>query len=415
MVSFSMRAATALLAGAAFVPCLSSQSLYTIHGVALPTSRIVEHTGPPGGPCAYPNGPILASFNSNQPFPCPTVGFIAPPPAALLGDVAHDHAKDLLWATDGTTITAYTAAGVATISMPLPPIPFLGPLTGLGYDSQAGLLWMTDGAFALAVLPPPPPGCVPPPIVVPPFPLPINGFATDIEWDPSSNTLFVCDTLGFVTNVMVGGAPGPWGTFPVVGMCGPPVLPPLTGLAVDTTTPSFFGMPLTLVVTDGFSINRVFVPGGMGAPTFYTPVPCYPVPTGLPVNGLAFALHGITFGKGCSTTGVVPPRMASTGNSSTPGAMTLQLTGGPANGSAWLCVDLLAQCPPFVFKGCPLYVFPTWLFGPFPIPATGSITLPVVLPPALPTSQGVFLQWVCKPLLGGWSFSEGLALTIGLP
>lgn len=411
-----VRAAAVALACAAVLPVLRAQSLYTIHGAVppAPTSVLTEHTGPPGGPCGWPNGPILAAFNSNQPFIFPTAGYVAPPPGGLLGDVAHDHLADLLWATDGTTITSYNAAGVVLSSMPMPPAG-LKPLTGLGADATAGLLWLTDGGSAVGVLPPPPPGGVPPFVVIPPFPLPIQGLATDIEWDPSSGTLFVCDTLGFVTNVLVGGGLGPWGAFPAVGMCGPPVVPPLTGLAVDTTTPTVFGLPLTLYVTDGFAIKRIFVPGGMAAPVFYTPLPCYFNPAAGPVNGLAFALHGVTFGPNCSTTGVLPPNIASTGNSSSPGALTLALKAGPPNGMAYLFLDTTALCPPLGFKGCPLYVPPTWLFGPFPVPIGGSLTLPGALPPGLPAGVGLHFQWVCRVKNGGWVLSEGLRMTLGLP
>lgn len=411
-----VRAAAAALACAVAMPVLCAQSLYTIHGAIppAPTSVLTEHTGPPGGPCGWPNGPILATFNTNQPFVFPTAGFTAPPPGGLLGDVAHDHLKDLVWATDGTTITSYTAAGAVVSSMPMPAAG-LKPLTGLGANALANMLWLTDGGVAVGVVPPPPPGGVPPFVVVPPFPLPINGIATDIEWDPSSNTLFVCDTLGFVTNVLVGGGLGPWGSFPAVGMCGPPALPPLTGLAVDTTTPSVFGMPLTLYVTDGFAINRIFVPGGMGAPTFYTPVPCYLNPAASPVNGLAFALHGVTFGQNCSTTGVVPPRIASSGNSSSPGTLTLALTGGPPNGLAYLLLDTSALCPPVFFKGCPLYVLPTWLIGPFNLPGAGNMSLAGVLPAGLPAGVGLHFQWVCRSKAGAFMLTEGLEATLGLP
>ncbi|MBM3985909.1 MAG: hypothetical protein FJ296_09515 [Planctomycetes bacterium] len=72
-----------------------AQSLYSITGGLPGTSIVTEFTGPPGGACAYPNGPVLGAFPTFVPFPCPTVG-ATPPAPSLLGDVAHDHVMDLV-------------------------------------------------------------------------------------------------------------------------------------------------------------------------------------------------------------------------------------------------------------------------------------------------------------------------------
>lgn len=387
-----------------------AQSLYSLTGGLPGTSIVTEFTGPPGGACAYPNGPVLAAFPTFVPFGCPTVG---PTPAApaLLGDVAHDHVGDLVWATNGPLVTAYTPAGavVASFATPAP----LGPLTGLGFDSAGGILWMTDGALVMGVIPPGP-GCLPPFVVMLPFPVPSPGPLTDLDWDPATGTLFACDAAGFVTNFLPGGALGPFGVFPVVGLCGPALVAPLHGLAVDTATPSVFGVPLTLTITDGVTINRILPPGGPSLPTFYQPFPCYPVP-GAPIKGLAQSLHGITYGGGCHTAGGAPAMIGSAGNSTTPGMFTITLAGGPPGGSANLIFDLFAFCPPLAFKGCPVYTAPTFLIGPLPIPATGAIALPASIPPALPVGVGVYMQWICKDPGGGWALSPGLEFTLGLP
>jgi hypothetical protein len=388
---------------------LSAQSLYGISGGAAITSTVLEFTGPPAGPCGYPNGPLLGAFPTFVPFLCPTVG-PTPLPPAIFGDVAHDHITDLVWATNGPMITAYTPAGVPVTSFPVPPP--LGLLTGLGFNSAAGILWMTDGALVMPIVPPGP-GCVPPLLIVPPFPSPSPGVLTDIDWDPFTGTLFGCDVLGFVTNMTAAGAIGPFGIFPVLGGCLPPLGPPLQGLAVDTATPSIFGVPLELVVTDGFALHRIAPPAPGGPPTFYMPLPCSPGP-GPPISGLAFALHGITYGAGCNTLGGPIPAITMTGNSTTPGVIAINLAGGPPGGLAFLVFDIAPACPPLPFKGCPLYAAPVFLFGPFPIPLLGGIVLPAAIPPGTPIGAGVYLNWVCRQP-GGWALSSGLALTIGNP
>jgi len=398
--------AAALVGAASFA---SAQTLYGISAGAVGTSIVTELVGPPGGACAYPTPVGLPPFATFVPFGCPTVGGL--PIAGILGDVAHDLVTDMVWATDGPTVTGwYTPAGLPASSFPTPPP--LGLLTGLGCNSAAGLLWMTDGVFVMATFLPAP-GCAPPPIAVPPFPTLSPGPLTDIEWDPSSGTLFGCDALGFVTNMTPAGALGPFGIFPVPA-CAPALVPPLQGLAVDTATPSILGPPLTLLITDGITINKVAVPGAIAPPTFYFPVPCWPAAAPI-LKGLAFALHGVNFGMACSTTGAAVPAIGSAGNSTTPGVFTITLAGAPAGMLAWLLVDTVAQCPALAFKGCPLYAAPVFLFGPFPIPPGGAIALPAAIPPALPPGILVAAQWVCTQPGGGFALTSGLECTLGLP
>ena len=145
-----------LLLGAALLSAptaVFAQSLYSISGGIPGTSIVNEFTGPPGGACAYPNGPGLVAFATAVPFACPTVG-PTPPAPSLLGDVAHDHKGDVVWATNGPLVTAYTPAGAVITSFPTPAP--LGPLTGLGFNTAAGILWMTDGALVMGVAAPGP-------------------------------------------------------------------------------------------------------------------------------------------------------------------------------------------------------------------------------------------------------------------
>ena len=62
------------LASLALATSNQAQTIQVFDGVF---AGVVEATGPPAGPCAYPNGPIVGGFPSVAAFPCPTVG-IAP-------------------------------------------------------------------------------------------------------------------------------------------------------------------------------------------------------------------------------------------------------------------------------------------------------------------------------------------------
>src|SRR5262245_56513228 len=279
------------IALAALAPCLSAQSLYGIHGGgAVVAPGITEFTGPPAGPCAYPNGPVISAFPTLVPFPCPVVGPFAPPPG-ILGDVTVDKEADLVYATDGLVVTAYTPAGAPVKSFV---VPFLGPLTSLGFDTAAGLLWLSDGALIAAVFPPPP-GCGGPlGVGVPPFPTPTPAPVTDIDWDPITGTLWACSAAGTISQVLVGGGLGAAGTVPVLlGPC--PLAPVLQGIAVDVATGPIVIAGPKLYVTDGAMVYYLFPPGPPAPPTFYTTAPCFPVP-GPPINGLAYSSHGITYG-----------------------------------------------------------------------------------------------------------------------
>jgi hypothetical protein len=401
--------AAAVLCTASALP---AQTLYTLTPGGPLSSTVVQLTGPPGGACAYPNGPILGAFPTFVPGPCPTPGAVPPPPAGLLGDIAHSQVTDTIWVTAGPFVTGYTPAGAPLATFPTPPP--LGPLTGLGMNSAAGLLWMTDGIMVGAVVAPPAGACGPVPLILPPFPSPSPGPLTDIEWDPFSGTLFGCDAAGFVTNMTVAGAVGPFAIFPAVPGCAPALVPPLTGIAVDTGTPSVLGPPLTLTVSNGFIQHRIVPGGGVSPPTFYAPMPCGPL-VGGPSSGICSALHGITYGVGCNT-GLGPvPTVAVAGNSTTPGALVVTLGAAPPGGLAWMIADIAPLCPAVAFKGCPMYTLPVFVFGPFPIPATGMIALPLGLPAALPIGAEAFGQWICNPPGPGWALSPGFEFTIGMP
>jgi hypothetical protein len=152
----------------------------------------VQFNGPKAGACNFPSGPLLAQWGYAAPYFCPVPDVLAPAPA-VLGDIAANRFMDTLWMTDGSEFAEYAAYGTVLSGFEILPGDVLpGPVTGLGYDPGADLLWITDGTQAAAMQPPPQPGCPQLPNVVwPAFALPIGAgaTATDIDWDAKSGSL----------------------------------------------------------------------------------------------------------------------------------------------------------------------------------------------------------------------------------
>lgn len=401
-------AALALGAAALCSPQLATQSIY---GVSGPAAGIFEFTGPPAGACAYPSGPGVSAFPTAAPFLCPLPGPFGAAPFGL-GDVAVNRITDVIWASDGFVVGCYSRAGAPISGFPLPPGFVLpGPILGMGFDAPAGLLWLTDGAFAAAIAPPPPPGCAGPApvIVIPPFPLPPAGPWTDIDWDSTTGSLFACSAVGAVANVLPGGAAGPFGMFPGAGPC---ALGPLTGIAVDAAAPAGSG---TLYLTDGAVRSRVLPPGVPAPPTFYTPVPCAPI-LGAPLAGLAFAARAIAYGASFPTPSLV---MGSKGQSIAPNpAFGLTLAGAPPGSIAVCYAGFGAACPPLALP------FPVYLtLAPAPlllggglVGAGGGLGLGAPIPPFAP-GLGIYAQWFLLPPIPAapiWS-THALAFTTSAP
>jgi hypothetical protein len=393
----------------------SAQSVYVVDGTAMTFSEL---TGPPDpANCSYPNGPTISSFSYNVAGPCLPPGNFPQPPASFIGDIAVDRVNDEVYVTDGLTIGVYKApTGTMINAMPGTGLG-VGPLTGMGFDSALGVLWVTDGLMIGGVVPSPPGSCALPLPVGPPFvPLFPFGFITDVEWDAFGGLIWVCDSNGQVAAMFPGGAPmlppylaGKW--------CG--LSSQLTGLAIDTAAlPVALGPQL--YVSDGFQI--AYEPAGGVAPpfpTFYTPAPCYGVPGG-PTQGLAFAARPITYGAAFDPSGLTPPNFTTWGQSVLPNpTFTLMLNGAVPAGRAWLVVGLGSACPPLNFKGNPWYVLPFNLFvGPFTVDAFGNVTLPAPLgppSPAFPPSLSIYMQWVVQAPNGVWQTTEGLEMTLAIP
>jgi hypothetical protein len=422
-----------------FTPLVGAQLLYTVDGAA---GLAFETPLMPGPPCGQPTNPILAwpilglvppSCPAGGPTLVPTI----PPPAGLLGDVGVDRLTDIVYITDGFHIEEF--AGGSPIGLPpgfplnsyiVPPQLNMAGLTGLCVDGVGFVpgvpnIWITDG-FLVAAISPGLPGCGPAGIVVPPFfhglPISPNTLLTDLSWDPTTGTLWVCDTAGWIHQMGIGGGlVGP--SWPVVG-CG--LVPPLQGIAYDLGSQAKFPfvgaqMVPAVFVTDGFMIESVDVSSGLLAPpTFYAPNPCSGTPG--PSHGLAYATKGITFGAGGGNLTIT-----SSGQSSSPGpTFWLYATGATPGSVMWVTVGANAFapgyfCPPLMAVGQPLWVdFITppgqLIFLGASVP--GIMPIPAAIPPGLPTGAAMFVQF-WEDLSGGaggpFVSSDALGFTITLP
>lgn len=389
------------LAVAAALPANSNaQTVYgldALGGAGFPT--VVEHTGGPGPAflCGYPSGPFGLPPFAAGPMTCigptPFPGF-----PGLMGDIAVNRTRDTVWVAGAFAMAEYTTAGVQITGLGSP-LPM--PLTGLGFDSVGGVLWLTDGASYMGLMPGPC-GAVPLPVAGP-FPNPIGPMMTDISWDGLTGTLWACFADGSVANFPPGGAPlcgfSTIGTLP----------PPLTGIDLDTTTPGVSTGSQVAFVTNGPLIMRVdltlsCVAGAAVLPptTFTFPAGIFPVSSG-PLSGLGFSDHAVTYGTGSGAS------IGYTGHA-TLGSTNAITMSGALPGTAGLFVDLFALCPAGAFKGLPLYVLPTFIVGPFA--HAGSISLPLAISGIFPVGLEMQLQWFNKAGAGVWQSSSGMVITV---
>ncbi|MHC5210915.1 MAG: hypothetical protein ACYTG2_09380 [Planctomycetota bacterium] len=415
----------------------------TLYGVEGGTATLWELTSAPGGVCGAPN-PVFTPCGYSAPPPCPgpVVPAFAPPPS-LLGDVAVDSVGDTVFLTDGIFIEQYVGDAACGVpppctpiqSFPMPTAYGLGPLTGMGmdelgtYTGGVPTLWVTDGLFIAGIGVPV--ACGVPPLLCGPFfvATPVGAPLTDITWDPNPNitgtvgTLWVCDAAGLVHGIPVpvpcpgpGVAVSPFISF-VPPSCGLGV--PLTGIAYDLATPGVRSQRGHLYVTDGFTVEYVDVFGGPAAPQFYTPMPCNPTPA--PLNGLAYASHGITYGFPRFSAGI-----GSFGQSTTPsGTFGLEWTGQPAGTTLVVLlvnfqspVGLGYACPPIPGAGTLFWVDPgrpTTLLLFLPPGGPGCNPLPAPLPAGVPLGLKIYCQFFFRSTSATLDATEGLAFTITAP
>ena len=395
------------LLGVAVLGVAGAQSLYE-HD-AFGTLTWPEFTGPPAA-CGYPNGPLLSTWTYLQGVPCVWLNPV--PPGSNFGDVTDNMIKDLVYVTDGKSVAEFIAPiGQQTNVMPVAGVFGTAPLTGLGFDGPANILWITDGAIVFGVTPSPAGSCAPPAPAVPPFAHVGPGPATDVTWVPSVGLVVVCDAAGFVTGYTPAGAVAipPYFALGVCGLAGTA----LEGIAADTST-GCGGTAPVISISNGFTVARIFLFGGGAAPpTFYQTATCSPVP--LPMSlGLAYAARPIKYGAGSG------PIIKATGQSCLPSpTFSISVSAGPPGGVGYLIVGLSPACPPLTLLGQPLLVFPlTTILGPFPLNAIGGFTLPAALPPpggAVPCGISVYTQWFTRSPANVWRSSDGLEFTFSLP
>jgi len=314
-----------------------------------------------------------------------------------------------VYVTDGAAVAAYDAVtGALQVNFT---VGFLGlnpPLTGLGWDGSNGWLWVSD-AFGYAALQPNG-TCMPvAQLAFQAAPAGV-GALSDIDVDPQTGEVWVCDAGGQVAH-FVAGAAVPNNVIGVAGAlpCGFMGMP-LLGLCIDTSSPAG-----TFIVTDGVTVARLAETGafafGVAVPRFALPQGCWPAPPGGPLSGLGFSARPVTYGAGMG------PKLDALGHATLPSpnfAVTLQ--GAPA-GLVAIAYDFGVACPALALGGAPLYLplSPQWGFiGPFAI--AGNLTLPAALPApgVLPAGLTIHLQALMNAG-GAWSTSNGLAFTTALP
>ncbi len=407
-----------LLISTAFVAtCLATraanaQMLVTLEGVFPSAGEFTIH-GP--NPCGYPNPDHFVWFMPDFASACGSIFSFTPPPTGLLADIAIDKVNDVVWGTDGLQLTGYMA-GVPFSTVTIAPGSILaGPITGLGFDSELGRIGVPAGVTAIASAPP---GAGCPGAVVPvagPVSLPLGGsVALDIEWDSWSDTLWVSDDLGGVTNVDLTGALGPFGSF-VPGGCGF-AGQPLPGITFDTCTGNLW-------ISDGFVMAN-YTRSGVTAPApFYAPSGpcCTPPPPGppSPMAGLAFSPRPLKYGSACATVGS-PPSIGYVGSFSTSPnpSFGITLSGAQPNSPCALLIGIGAPCPGLAWGPCTVLVTPIVFVLTTQTNGTGdagyALPIPLVAPGAPPIGTTVMAQWLVLPTVGRQT-SEGLEFTLATP
>ncbi len=398
-----------LLSGAA-----GAQSLFVMDS----QGDVVEFAGPPSGPCAYPGGPLLSLFGYVTGSPCPVPAAAVPPPPSLAGDLAFDKVRRELWITDGTAIGGYQSFGTAYTGVTHDPGDVLaGPLTGLAYDASSDQLWIADATSAARIARPSTSGCnaANPSAQVGPFALPLGpgASATDVDLDPFTGSLWMCDDQGFVTNVSIGGGVGPAGGFlaTAVAACG--LQAPLTGIAVDDSAPGG-----AFWVTDGTTVAYLAMDGsGAAPPTFYAPSPC----TATPAGGTIVGMDGTSapLGFGAPSNGFIPifPTIGADGQAYVGNlTFTIQVGGAQQGEVVVLFVSTASICPTLPLGPMNVHILPatSLLLGAGVVTTFGPpLDFPAPLGLGMTPGVSAYLQAAAyDPVTGDFSSTGGLALTL---
>lgn len=408
---------------AAFVwASIDSVEAQSVWGVAGPTTLASNTAGPPGCDVCPIAGPLLSESNYTLPTggPCLPVGAFAGPsflPIGLgfdFGDITVNRVDDTVWITDGFNVTGY-AKSWATIDRFPNPLPF--PLTGLGYQAP-NILWLTDGFHAMAVTPSGVCGAAAI-VVVPSFPIaaPPVGIATDIDYDPCTNMLYLSHQSGFILSFFTTGMPGK--VYKLSLSTGCTLLPFHSGLAVDTATPG------TIFLTDGLTVTRVIEDTSANPPAFVTAAPTNYAPccawnwagTGGPTSGLAFDATPIATCPGCDPSGGVPPVFRATHEAISPNPnFGVEVTGAPPTTVGILIVGP-CLCPGVpIGCGCTICTMPNLVIALFTT-AQGTVSFPAPLPGGFAClGIGVCAQFVfLDPSSGCPITSNAINISIAAP
>ena len=372
------------------LPVLAAGGLAALHGLSFAqtlyvydgSAAVVREVSGPSDPlfCFYPDGPIVSVFPTPGSIGCPLVGTIGAP---LNGDIAVNRPKDSIWVTDGVRVSEYDSNGTPINSFALPRGLLTGDIRGMGFDGAQGTLWLTDGLEAVEIFPAVVP-CSVPTVTTSPFQLPqlgpVIGSVTDIDWEPASNTLWVCDNQGNVGNVQPGGALLQTTTI-APGPCG--LNPQLVGLTIDTSTTN----PGTLYVTDGIRIANIDSLGAPAVATFGSPITCFSVPGG-PAHGIGFSARPITYGIGGGV--LTPPEMGSTGQAVIQSTnLAITLSNASPGSLAVLPFTQGPLCPALVVATVPVLILPpAFALVSHVVDGTGQAVQPIALPPGTTVGAG---------------------------
>ncbi len=362
-----------------------------------------------------------------------------PVPANIGADVGghcHDQATSTIYSCNGFFVQSeghplYDAPGLASsagLGVYFP----ANHISGMAVDSDAGILYCTDGRFLRSFdVGTNPPTFLPQQAVVSPIQLSwLNSSVTlsGLGFESQTNHLWACATNGTIYCFDTNGAP--LGPQPVALTISTGVL---SGLAVNTTNgPGAINMPFCsfqhqgyhILVSDGINVydalNPLAVPLPVGNPTgtsrglaFSADGQLIPASSACPLNGGAVGNPNIGTG---SFSGIRTSQPTVTGN-----VNNLELFGGPPNVPAILLFD---YCPiqngVMLPTGDLLYIWPlspTVVMIPHAVNPFGISYYPLPLSVA-PAGVQFSYQWyftdVANPNIYG-CFSDAMTVTCGMP
>lgn len=346
-------------------------------------------------PVYLPSSPYPAGVPSpTGPIPLPAFGGVAIPGPGLTGGHAINQTNGRMYSTDGFMLAIDVHPGYPALAGPTPPpMPIFGavipgaPISGLGFNSAAGLLLMCAGGAWSFHAPLPPYAMVAGPFF---FPMIAAAPLTGIGWDPNTASVFLCNAAGMIFNFTPAGAPigpQPVAILPVMGGL------PYTGLDVNTSNGiGTFPPPFCSAQTPGAYhvcvTNGLFIMDALAAAN-------PPIPTGAPgpCYGLAFCDDSqfVASASPLNLATIGTTRPCHTGPGIVPLAVTL--TGAPPLQTAIFAYDLCTAGPFVMPWGGAIVLDPSTL-AVF-VTATNAVGVAdVFIPPVAPPGLQITGQWI---------------------